>query len=62
MCGGLAVYVLGSRSFCQYGCPYGMVFTLPDRSTPGKLSSREIVPNAANARRCVRPTYRSCTK
>jgi len=37
MCGGLAVYVLGSRSFCQYGCPYGMVFALADRAAPGKI-------------------------
>lgn len=36
-CGGLAIYVLGSRSFCQYGCPYGMVFALADRVAPGKI-------------------------
>ncbi|HRH67322.1 MAG TPA: tetratricopeptide repeat protein [Bacteroidia bacterium] len=37
ICGGLAIYVLGSRSFCQYGCPYGMVFALADRVAPGKI-------------------------
>ena len=37
MCGGMAIYVLGSRSFCQYGCPYGVVFALADRVAPGKI-------------------------
>ena len=37
ICGGLIVYVLGSRSFCQYACPYGMLFSLADRVAPGKI-------------------------
>ncbi len=37
ICGGLIVYILGSRSFCQYACPYGMIFALSDRIAPGKI-------------------------
>lgn len=37
ICGFLIVYFLGSRSFCQYGCPYGALFSLTDRITPGKI-------------------------
>jgi polyferredoxin/Tfp pilus assembly protein PilF len=35
--GFLIVYVLGSRSFCRYGCPYGAVFGLADRIAPGRI-------------------------
>lgn len=35
--GFLAVYVLGSRSFCLYGCPYGAAFALADRFAPGRI-------------------------
>lgn len=35
--GFLIVYVLGSRSFCAYGCPYGAVFGLLDRLAPGRI-------------------------
>ena len=31
VCGFAVVYVLGSRSFCTYVCPYGAVFGLADR-------------------------------
>lgn len=37
VCGFAIVYVLGSRSFCAYGCPYGAVFGLADRIAPGKI-------------------------
>lgn len=37
VCGFLVVYVLGSRSFCAYACPYGAVFALADRFAPGKI-------------------------
>lgn len=37
VCGFAIVYVLGSRSFCAYGCPYGAVFGLVDRIAPGKI-------------------------
>lgn len=37
VCGGFVVYVLGSRTFCQYACPYGMLFSVADRVAPGKI-------------------------
>ena len=37
ICGFLIIYFLGSRSFCQYVCPYGAIFALTDRVTPGKI-------------------------
>ncbi|MCB9848498.1 MAG: 4Fe-4S binding protein [Phycisphaeraceae bacterium] len=36
-CGFLIVYILGSRSFCAYACPYGAVFSIADRLAPGRL-------------------------
>lgn len=29
--------LLGSRSFCSYGCPYGALFRIADRVTPGRI-------------------------
>ncbi len=37
VCGFLIVYVLGSRTFCTYVCPYGAVFALADRVAPGRI-------------------------
>jgi polyferredoxin len=37
ICGFAIVYVLGSRSFCAYGCPYGVVFRGLDRLSPGRI-------------------------
>lgn len=37
VCGGLIVYLLGSRSFCRYACPYGAVFGIADRFAPGRI-------------------------
>ena len=37
VCGFLVVYLLGSRSFCTYVCPYGSVFGIADRFAPGKI-------------------------
>ncbi len=37
VCGFVTVYVLGSRSFCTYVCPYGAVFGLADRFAPGRI-------------------------
>lgn len=37
VCGFGIVYVLGSRSFCAYGCPYGAVFRTLDRFSPGRI-------------------------
>jgi tetratricopeptide (TPR) repeat protein/polyferredoxin len=37
ICGFGIVYVLGSRAFCTYGCPYGAVFRALDRFAPGRI-------------------------
>ncbi len=37
ICGFVIVYVLGSRSFCAYGCPYGALFRGLDRLAPGRI-------------------------
>lgn len=37
VCGFLAVYVLGSRGFCTFACPYGAVFRIMDRLAPGRI-------------------------
>lgn len=37
VCGFLIVYLLGSRTFCTYVCPYGAIFALADRFSPGRL-------------------------
>jgi len=37
LCGFAIVIVLGSRSFCRYGCPYGVLFGLVDRLAPGRI-------------------------
>jgi tetratricopeptide (TPR) repeat protein/polyferredoxin len=40
ICGFAIVYILGSRSFCTYGCPYGVVFSLADRIAPGRIKAK----------------------
>ncbi|NOT01438.1 MAG: 4Fe-4S binding protein [Phycisphaerales bacterium] len=35
--GFLVIYVLGSRSFCRYGCPYGAIFGVVDRIALGRI-------------------------
>lgn len=37
VCGFVMVYLLGTRSFCAYGCPYGALFGLADRIAPGRI-------------------------
>lgn len=37
MVGFLIVYIMGSRSFCRYGCPYGVLFGWMDKLAPGKI-------------------------
>jgi len=37
VCGFLIVFLLGSKGFCTYACPYGAVFGLADKVTPGKI-------------------------
>jgi polyferredoxin/Tfp pilus assembly protein PilF len=36
-CGFAAVYLLGSKGFCTYGCPYGALFGFADRLAPGRI-------------------------
>lgn len=37
ICGFAAVYFLGSKGFCTYGCPYGGFFALADKVSPGRI-------------------------
>jgi polyferredoxin/Flp pilus assembly protein TadD len=36
-CGFAAVYLLGAKGFCTYGCPYGAFFGGLDRAAPGRI-------------------------
>jgi tetratricopeptide (TPR) repeat protein/NAD-dependent dihydropyrimidine dehydrogenase PreA subunit len=40
-CGFAIIYFLGSRSFCRYACPYGALFGLLDRASPGQIVAGE---------------------
>lgn len=40
VCGGVIVWMLGSRAFCQSACPYGAVFAAADRLAPGRIRLR----------------------
>lgn len=40
-CGFLVVYLFGGRGFCTYGCPYGVLFGIMDRFSPGKIRAVE---------------------
>jgi len=40
-CGFAIIYFLGSRSFCKYACPYGALFGLLDRFSPGRIVAGE---------------------
>ena len=35
--GFLLIYLMGSRSFCFYGCPYGALFGMADQVAPGRI-------------------------
>ncbi|MEO1718027.1 MAG: 4Fe-4S dicluster domain-containing protein, partial [Planctomycetota bacterium] len=37
VCGFACVYFLGSKGFCAYGCPYGGMFGVMDRVSPGRI-------------------------
>lgn len=37
VCGFAAVYFLGAKGFCTYGCPYGALFGAADRLAPGRI-------------------------
>jgi len=45
-CGFAIVYLLGTRAFCAYACPYGAVFALADKLAPGRIVAR------GDCRRC----------
>jgi tetratricopeptide (TPR) repeat protein/NAD-dependent dihydropyrimidine dehydrogenase PreA subunit len=47
VCGFAIVYVLGSRSFCAYVCPYGAVFRGLDRLSPGRVVAAGDCANCA---------------
>jgi tetratricopeptide (TPR) repeat protein/ferredoxin len=36
-CGFAAVYFLGAKGFCTYGCPYGALFSALDYASPGRI-------------------------
>ncbi len=37
VCAGVATWLLGTRSFCTYVCPYGAIFSLADRASPTRV-------------------------
>jgi ferredoxin len=37
VCGAGAVYLLGSKGFCTYVCPYGAIFSIADRMALGRI-------------------------
>ena len=37
ICGFLAVYFLGAKGFCTYGCPYGAIFAAAERLAPLRI-------------------------
>ena len=37
VCGFAAVYFLGAKGFCTYGCPYGAAFGALDFASPGRI-------------------------
>ena len=41
LCGFVAVYFLGAKGFCTYACPYGAVFGVVDRLSPGRIRVTE---------------------
>src|SRR6185369_1414497 len=40
-CGFLAVYLLGAKGFCTYGCPYGAIFVVADKLSPTRIVVNE---------------------
>lgn len=40
VCGFLIVYLMGTRTFCTYVCPYGAIFALADRFSPARIRTR----------------------
>lgn len=50
VCGFAAVYFLGAKGFCTYGCPYGAAFRLADRLAPLRIRVTEA---CAGCGRCT---------
>ncbi len=50
-----AVYFLGSKGFCTYGCPYGGIFGVVDKVSPDASLSTTTARVAAIARRSALP-------
>ncbi|MEE9533052.1 MAG: 4Fe-4S binding protein, partial [Acidimicrobiia bacterium] len=48
ICGFAIVYFLGSRSFCTYACPYGVIFALADRIAPGRIITKRVCRQAGH--------------
>jgi polyferredoxin len=44
-CGFAIVFLMGSRSFCFYACPYGAVFAAMDRIAPGRIRAHDHCKN-----------------
>jgi tetratricopeptide (TPR) repeat protein len=40
VCGFAIIYLLGSRAFCLYGCPYSVIFRFADRFAPGRIKAQ----------------------
>ncbi len=37
VCGGVVVWLLGSKAYCTYACPYGALFTAVEALAPGRI-------------------------
>src|SRR4051812_17313926 len=37
ICGFVTVYFLGAKGFCTYACPYGGIFAVTDKFSPGRI-------------------------
>ncbi len=47
ICGFAIVYLMGSRTFCTFVCPYGAVFALADRFAPGRIKVNDACQQCA---------------
>lgn len=47
------VWLLGSRSFCTYACPYGAVFALADRAAPGRIRLKVLAAPCDGCAQCT---------
>ncbi len=52
-CGFVLVYLMGSRSFCTYVCPYGAVFAVADRAAIGRIKLVESPDGCAGCAKCT---------